>query len=352
MADISTVAIFRQNKGAIEVLIGTRHDDSLVLPGGRLDKGESPHAAAVREVREETGIHVQKLTKLHTTEDGKKTIHSFCVKVDADVKLKPDDDIAKLRWYKITQVPALERGHNVIVSEGVRKLFGNHLSGTFSDFLKKKDSGLLIVFEGLDGAGKTSQIDMLCKWLAELGIDYVHSKWRSSPLLEKPIDKAKDARELTPKLFNLLHAADMIHRYETEIKPALESGKVVVCDRYWYTSMARDAAHGIKPLFVREMYSDLREPDILFYISVGTELACQRAGDSKGLKHYSSGMDVTGAESKEESCPIYMGMQKKVYDRELRKVPSFVKIDSTRSIERVFSDIKSKVASALLVSQR
>lgn len=193
---------------------------------------------------------------------------------------------------------------------------------------------------------------MLCKWFKELGIDYVLSKWRSSPLLTKPIDKAKDDRTLTPKLFNLLHAADMIYRYENEISPALEEGKVVVCDRYWYTSMARDAAHGISPFFVRQMYSDLREPDILFYISVGTELACKRVGDTKGLKHYSSGMDVTGAETKEESCPKYMCMQKKVYDAELKKVDSFVRVDSTRSIDRVFSDIKSKVAQALLVSQR
>ena len=354
MPDLATIAVFRKHQGAIEVLIGSRKEDKSikVLPGGRLDKGESPHAAAVRELGEETGIRASKLTKLSVVTDGKRTNHTFCVKVDADVKFEADDDIGSLKWYNINKVPPLDRGHNVIVSEGMRKLFSSQMAGTFSDFLKKGGSGLLIVFEGLDGAGKTSQIDMLCKWLEELGISHIMSKWRSSEILTKPIDKAKDSRTLTPKMFNLLHAADMIYRYENEILPALEDGKVVVCDRYWYTSMARDAAHGISPFFVRQMYSDLREPDILFYISVPTGLACKRAGDSKGLKHYSSGMDVTRAETKEESCPKYMGMQKRVYDAELKKVASFVRIDSTRPIERVFSDIKSKVASALLVFQR
>lgn len=356
MAEVATIAVFRQTQSGIQVLVGSRRKDSsiLVLPGGKLDKGETPHAAAVRELQEETGIRAPKLTKLNTYKDDKKTEHAFCVKVEPDVKLIPDEDedIDKLKWYSINRVPPLSKGHNVIVSEAVRKLFGNHLSGTFSDFLKKGGSGLLIVFEGLDGAGKSSQIEKLTGWLDDLGIVYVLSKWRSSSLMKKPIDKAKDSRDMSPKMFSLLHAADMIHRYEKEILPALEQGKVVICDRYWYTSMARDVVRGINPYFIRQMYRDFRDPDILFYCTVSASLSCKRAGEDKGLKHYSSGMDYTGAKTPEESCPKYMSAQKKVYDEELAKVKNMCKLDATQSIDKVFAEVQSRVSQALLVSQR
>lgn len=113
----------------------------------------------------------------------------------------------------------------------------------FDKILKKepkKDKGLLIVFEGIDGAGKSTQVDMLKDWLDDEGYDFEHTDWNSSDLLSPATKKFKDKRELTPKLYCLLHAADLIHRYETIIHPALVLNKIVICDRYVYTSIARN----------------------------------------------------------------------------------------------------------------
>jgi 8-oxo-dGTP pyrophosphatase MutT (NUDIX family) len=125
MLESSVVAVFRRHNGAVEVLIGTRRDDKtkLVLPGGKLDKGETPHEAAVRELKEETGIRAKSLTKLGRSQDSKRIVHRFYVEVEPDVRFWPNDDIGSLRWYKINEVPRLRRDHNVIVAESFRSLY-------------------------------------------------------------------------------------------------------------------------------------------------------------------------------------------------------------------------------------
>ena|ERR1700753_440813 len=123
MTKIAIISVFRRYYDNIEVLIGTRKNKDLVLPGGRLEKDELPCVAAIRELKEETGIEITELVELSINIKKKKIVYGFCVLVDLDVELKPNDDICELSWHNISKVPLLSRGQNVIVCEAIRVLF-------------------------------------------------------------------------------------------------------------------------------------------------------------------------------------------------------------------------------------
>src|SRR5262249_40374019 len=91
----------------------------------------------------------------------------------------------------------------------------------------EKNAGLLIVVEGSDWAGKTTQRKLFKTWLQNTNHEIAVTKWNSSPLF-KPVMKArKAARSLTPVEFAVLQAADFRHRFHTEVAPALQAGKIV-----------------------------------------------------------------------------------------------------------------------------
>src|SRR6185295_1025787 len=100
--------------------------------------------------------------------------------------------------------------------------------------------GSLLVIEGTDGVGRSTQIDQLIPWLEVQGYGVANTGWTRSPLLSGTINEAKAGHELTVTTFSLLYAADFADRLENEIIPALRDGFIVVCDRYMYTAFARD----------------------------------------------------------------------------------------------------------------
>src|SRR5689334_11338021 len=155
--------------------------------------------------------------------------------------------------------------------------------------------GRLIVFEGLDGAGKTTQIELLRKHLTQLGYPVVMTGWNSSRLISKAIKRAKKARLLTPHLYSALHAADFMYRLEHVILPALHEGYVVLADRYSYTGLARDLARGIDRSWVEEIYALSLVPDLAFYCTTPIEEALGRIIGREGggsPAYYEAGMDV------------------------------------------------------------
>jgi dTMP kinase len=127
------------------------------------------------------------------------------------------------------------------------------------------DAGVLIAFEGPDGSGKTTQRKLFKSWLQDRQEDVVVTKWNSSPLFKPLIKAGKAARSLDPTSYATLHAADFRHRYETVIKPSLAGGQIVIADRYVFTGIARDVARGMNRDWCLDLYSGVREPDLVFY---------------------------------------------------------------------------------------
>lgn len=365
-----TVAIFRKGNNGIEVLIGRRKKDpkkdSWVLPGGHIDKWESDQEGAIREIEEETGIKLHYLVRIghkfpHKDDDVKHLL--FGAIVDANVKTRADDDIEKLRWVSIGNMPELAFGHDKAVFDAAARMFGTgstikesieqmaviceeskeQAKDVLTQILTKKprkDRGLLIVFEGIDGAGKSTQVDKTIEWLKNMNYKVAHSKWNSWEHLEGTMKKAKDKRLLTPMLYSLLHAADMVGRYEHEIVPALDKNKIVICDRYTYTSLVRDEARGVDCDILRKIYKNFREPDVLFHCSIPIEVAFSRLMKDKGLSYYGTGMDLNLAPNREENYVKYEHMLDELYKKELPKVSSYHKLNMAQSIEEIFADVK------------
>jgi dTMP kinase len=153
--------------------------------------------------------------------------------------------------------------------------------------------GKLFVVEGIDGSGKSTQLDLLHKWLISEGHLVVFTEWNSSPLVRRTTSRGKRDQLLTPLTFSLIHAADLADRMERQIIPALKAGATVLADRYIYTAFARDGARGIQPEWVRKIYSFAVRPTVAFYFTVPLDEALRRILVGRPqLKWYEAGMDL------------------------------------------------------------
>jgi dTMP kinase len=153
--------------------------------------------------------------------------------------------------------------------------------------------GKLFIVEGIDGSGKSTQLDLLHKWLISEGHLVVFTEWNSSPLVRRTTARGKREQLLTPLTFSLIHAADLADRMEREVLPALKAGAIVLADRYIYTAFARDGARGVNTEWVRRLYSFAVRPTVAFYFKVPLEEALRRILVGRPqLKWYEAGMDL------------------------------------------------------------
>lgn len=207
--------------------------------------------------------------------------------------------------------------------------------------------GRLIVFEGLDGSGKSTQAALLGKWLAARGYRVFFTEWNSSELVSNVIRRGKKKGLLTPTTFSLLHATDFADRFETKILPPLRAGYLVICDRYAYTAFVRDAARGCDPEWVRTIYSFAPRPDRVFYfrVSVGTTLRRKLASRLK-INYYEAGMDMGLSDDLEESYQKFQTRLKHEYER-IARTDRFTVIDSSRPVEVIQRELRENLAPLL-----
>ena len=199
--------------------------------------------------------------------------------------------------------------------------------------MSKKDTyGKLIAVEGLDGSGKSTQIHLVYQWLTGLGCKVFFSEWNSSDIVKSATKKGKKKQLLTPTTFSLIHATDFADRYERQILPMLKAGYLVLCDRYIFTSFARDVARGCDPNWLKNLYGFARQPDITFYFQLSLKIALDRILDGRTqLKHFEAGMDIGLSADITESFRLFQQIVKEQYDK-LAKEYNFTVIDATRTI--------------------
>ena len=152
--------------------------------------------------------------------------------------------------------------------------------------------GALICTEGIDGSGKSTQIDLLYDWLKSKNADVILTRWNSSDLIANTTKKAKKKNMLSPRTFSLLHAVDFADRLEKVIIPALKAGFIVLADRYVYTAFARDVARDVDSKWVRNMYSFAIKPDLTVYFDVSAKVSLDRICSTRQPKYYEAGMDL------------------------------------------------------------
>ncbi len=176
--------------------------------------------------------------------------------------------------------------------------------------------GKLFIVEGIDGSGKSTQLDLLRKWLIGQGYCVAFSEWNSSPLVKETTKKGKKKLMMTPASFSLIHAADMADRLERQILPALRAGAIVLADRYIYTAFGRDVARGVPPSWVRKVYAFAVEPTVAFYFRVPLEESLNRIlGGRPKLKYYEAGLDIGLSDDPYESFALFQGRILDEYER-------------------------------------
>ncbi len=180
--------------------------------------------------------------------------------------------------------------------------------------LKPHDyQGKLIVVEGIDGSGKSTQIDLLYKWLKSHGKSVFFSEWNSSTLVKSTTKQGKKAKAFTPTTFSLLQATDFADRWENQMLPMLRAGVIVLADRYAFTAFARDVARGVDPDWVRNLYSIAVMPDIVYYFRVPLDVAVDRITASRAnIKYYEAGMDLGLSDNRITSFRLF---QQRVIDQ-------------------------------------
>ena len=198
---------------------------------------------------------------------------------------------------------------------------------------RSRPRGRLIVVEGIDGSGKSTQIQLLHKWLEARGHEVVFTEWNSSDLVRLATKRGKKKNLLTPTTFSLLHATDFADRLTYNIIPYLKAGITVLADRYIYTAFARDTARGVDPRWVRDLYAFAVKPDAAFYFRVPIDVAVKRLlGARAKIKFYEAGMDLGLSTDPVDSFRLFQGKVIDEYDR-LTGEYSFRVIDGTRSID-------------------
>ena len=193
-----------------------------------------------------------------------------------------------------------------------------------------KNRGFLVAFEGPDGSGKTTQRKLFKAWMRSVGHEVVTYKWNSSPLISPILKARKLAHSLSPEQYCILSAAAFRHQLNTEILPALWSGKVVVADQFLYTAVARDSARGLDLNWVLNAYLPLFWPDQVFYFVLSAEAAAER-GRAKKPGFYAAGQDVTNIANPEKSHLQFLGRVIQEYDA-LSKIFQFLNVDARQSI--------------------
>jgi len=207
--------------------------------------------------------------------------------------------------------------------------------------------GKLIVIEGTDGVGRTTQALMLKSWLESQGHAVVHTGAARSELAGKGIKRAKEGHTLGRTTLCLFYATDFADRFEKQILPSLKAGFIVLNDRYIYSLIARAVVRGVDKEWLKEIYGTALKPDIVFYLRINAKDIIPRVLASKGFNYWESGMDLKLGNDLYES---FVNYQTKMIDEldKMSKEYNFVEIDATKEPQDVFIEIKNKLSEILV----
>ena len=211
---------------------------------------------------------------------------------------------------------------------------------------EEETPGRLVVVEGTDGVGRSTQIAMLREWLEAEGYAVLVTGFRRSELAANGIDRAMRGNTLDPMTLNLFYATDFWDRLEKNIVPALRSGMVALVDRYIFSIIARARVRGVSPRWLNDVFEFAVVPDIVLYLDVDVEHLVPRVLSVRQLDHWESGEDFLRGPDLYENFITY---QSALIDefRELAKEHQFVTVDGRGSVGDVFQALQIEVRKAL-----
>jgi len=228
-----------------------------------------------------------------------------------------------------------------------RRFYGHGIPRVNSEDLR----GTLIVVEGADGSGRSTQIAELVKWLETSGRATVQVGLKRSTLVSEELERAQEGNVLSRTTLALFYATDFADQLENLILPALKSGFIVLADRYIYTLMARDSVRGADRGWLQNLYGPALVPDAVFYFRVSASRLIERNFQKNStLDYWESGMDLGLSRDMFDSFVKYQRMLGLEFQR-LQKEYKFEVVNGSRSIEAVQQDLRRKIAKLLSIGE-
>ncbi len=205
-------------------------------------------------------------------------------------------------------------------------------------------TGKLVVIEGADGSGRSTEVGLLKSLLEVEGHAVVDTGLRRSDLVSAEIDRAKQGHTLGATTLALLYAVDFADQLENKIIPALAAGSTVLADRYIYTLMARAVARGASRPWARELYGFALRPDLVVFLEARPEILLHRSiGKYGSLDYWESGMDLSLSRDLFESFFLYQDRLSREFDWMAGEY-GFRRVDANRAPEQVHADVARLVA--------
>src|SRR5882724_844580 len=230
-----------------------------------------------------------------------------------------------------------------VESKKCRKFYGHGIPRVKPEDL----AGKLIVVEGADGSGRSTQIARLVDWLETHGHPTVQVGLKRSTLVSSELEKAQEGNVLSRTTLALFYATDFADQVENIIIPALKAGFIVLSDRYIYTLMARDMVRGMDEKWLKNLYGIAPVPDAVFYLSVEPEELVQRnLAKNATLDYWESGMDLGLTRDVFDSFLKYQSAMGDAF-RQLQKTYKLEFIDANRPVNSVNKELRKKIGAVL-----
>ena len=208
-------------------------------------------------------------------------------------------------------------------------------------------AGKLIVVEGADGSGRSTQILRLREWLEGCGHATVQVGLKRSTLVSEELNQAQNGNILSHTTLSLFYATDFADQLENVILPALKAGFMVLADRYIYTLMARDLVRGMDEAWLKNLYGIALVPDAVFYLNVSPDQLVQRNFAKKyALDYWESGMDLGLSREMFDSFLKYQALMAQEFQR-LQAVYGFSIVDGDRPVDGISAELQRKIEAVL-----
>jgi dTMP kinase len=223
------------------------------------------------------------------------------------------------------------------------EFYGKGLPDVDTDELR----GHLIVIEGTDGVGRSTQVSMLKPWLESNGHAVLDTGMTRSALAGRGIKQAKEGHTLGTIALTLFYATDFADRLENEMIPALRAGFIVLTDRYIYSSIARSIVRGGDPDWIKSVYGLALKPDAIYYLRTNVpDLIPRVLRQPAGFDYWESGMDIHMGEDRFDSFVKYQTRMIGVFDS-MTEQYGFHTIDATNSIDWIYKDLQRRIGRLL-----
>ncbi len=209
--------------------------------------------------------------------------------------------------------------------------------------------GTLIVLEGTDGSGRSTQIALLTEWLESQGFAVQTMGLRRSNLIADDIDTLMSENTVTRLTLALMYATDFYDQLENRIMPALRSGMVVLADRFVYTLIARGVVRGLHRDYLEGIYSKALQPDLTFWLDLRPEMAFDRLfRKSQAISYWEAGRDMSLSGDLYQSFVRYQTMIRKEFD-DLSRRHGFEKLDAEGSVAQTNGELRKRIAAHLRI---